>query len=99
MRVVLSTTVQAHTFDVARELQRRGWLAALFTGYPRSRMAAKGLSGPEVRCFPIPVLAGMLMNRLVRSPLCLIRAEELWTGQFGFDKYDPWMGCQEVACA
>lgn len=75
MRVVLSTTVQAHTFDVARELQRRGWLAALFTGYPRSRMAAKGLSGPEVRCFPIPVLAGMLMNRLVRSQRFALRTE------------------------
>ncbi|MFN3683213.1 MAG: glycosyltransferase family 4 protein [Fimbriimonadaceae bacterium] len=75
MRVVLSTTVQAHTFDVARELRRRGWLAALFTGYPRSRMAAKGLGGPEVRCFPIPVLVGMLMNRLVRSQRFALRTE------------------------
>ncbi|HEY0866056.1 MAG TPA: glycosyltransferase [Fimbriimonas sp.] len=75
MRFVLSTTVQAHTFDVARELQRRSALAGLLTGMPRSRLARRGLCGPEVLSFPLPVLAGMAARRLVMSQAFELRSE------------------------
>ncbi|MCX7801134.1 MAG: glycosyltransferase family 4 protein [Fimbriimonadales bacterium] len=75
LRLCLSTTVQAHTFDVARELQRRGQLAALFSGYPRRKLASRGLAGREIVCNPLPVLGGLLVNRLTRSQKVALRTE------------------------
>lgn len=76
-RYVLSTTVQSHTFDIARELQRRGLLTALFSGYSKARLRGRGLDGPELRSFPAPGLACVGIDRFVQVE-ALRRRNETW---------------------
>jgi glycosyltransferase involved in cell wall biosynthesis len=83
-RIVLSTTVQAHTFDVAREFQRRRMLVALFSGYPQARLEKRGIEKADIRARPLPVLAGMGLDRLVRSEAFSLR-NEAWP-KLAFDR-------------
>lgn len=52
MQVVLSTIGKFHTFDLARELHRRGMLSAIFSGYPRFKLRQEQLPEALVRTFP-----------------------------------------------
>ncbi|WP_317201419.1 glycosyltransferase [Janthinobacterium sp.] len=52
MKVVLSTIGKFHTFDLARQLERRGALSAIFTGYPRFKLRNEGLPATSIRPFP-----------------------------------------------
>lgn len=52
MKVVVSTTVQAHMFHLARELNDRGALARFYTGYPHFKLGDKGIPRAAVRTFP-----------------------------------------------
>ncbi|WP_374594285.1 glycosyltransferase family 4 protein [Aquabacterium sp.] len=52
MKVVLSTLGKFHTFDLARELQRRDALTALFTGYPRFKLKSEAIPLHLIRTFP-----------------------------------------------
>jgi glycosyltransferase involved in cell wall biosynthesis len=75
MRVVVSTPVQAHSFDLAKELKGRGCLTALFSGYPRRKLALRGLTGPEVRSYPLPVVAGLGLCRVFRGEAARLAIE------------------------
>lgn len=85
MRFVLSTTVQAHTFDAAKALRSRGHLAALFAGYPARKLAGRGLAGPEVRTYPAPVLTWLAANRVVKNSWFQQRSEA-WP-KVAFDRH------------
>ena len=69
--VDISVGSRFHAFDLARELQVRGLLRALYTGYPRWAARRFGLLGATVH--PIPVyeplnrLLGLLMRRGIRT--------------------------------
>ncbi|MBI3015274.1 MAG: glycosyltransferase family 4 protein [Candidatus Tectomicrobia bacterium] len=52
MRVVLSTISKFHTFDLARQLERRGVLERLFTGRPRWKLRGETLPLHKVKTFP-----------------------------------------------
>lgn len=52
LRVVLSTIGKFHTFDLARQLQRRSALAAIFTGYPSLKLANDQLPTSLIKTFP-----------------------------------------------
>jgi glycosyltransferase involved in cell wall biosynthesis len=52
MRVVLSTIGRFHTFDLARQIHRRGALTAIFSGYPWFRLKNEGLPKDKVKTFP-----------------------------------------------
>lgn len=77
MKFVLSTTVQAHSFDLARELLRRKSLERFFSGYPKDRLAARGIEGPEITSYPTPVLAFMAACRLIKSRAFSLKHEAL----------------------
>ena len=50
MRVCVGSAGRFHTFDLARQLERRGYLGALYTAYPRWKV--DGLPRGMVRTFP-----------------------------------------------
>lgn len=52
MNVVLSTIGKFHTFDLARQMQRRGVLASIYSGYPWMKLRPEGLPRKQVKCFP-----------------------------------------------
>ena len=52
MKVVLTTIGKFHTFDLARELERRGALEAIFTAYPHFKLRNEQLPRERVHTFP-----------------------------------------------
>src|SRR5215470_13868772 len=52
MKVVQTVHAKYHHFDLARQLHRRGWLQAIFTGYPRWKLAGEGLPANKIKTFP-----------------------------------------------
>ena len=52
MKVVLSTLGKFHSFDLARQLHRHGWLETIYSGYPRFKLKDEGLPEAKVRTFP-----------------------------------------------
>lgn len=52
MRVVISTIGRFHSINQGRQLQARGALAALFTGYPRFKLADSGIDPALLRTWP-----------------------------------------------
>ncbi|CAH0287985.1 D-inositol 3-phosphate glycosyltransferase [Arthrobacter sp. Bi26] len=53
MKVVLSTVGKFHTFNLARELDRRGNLLRVFSGYPRFKLSNEGISSDRISTFPV----------------------------------------------
>src|SRR5260370_38803735 len=52
MRVVQTVHAKFHHFDLDRQLHRRGVLEAIFTGYPRWKLAGEGLPADKIKTFP-----------------------------------------------
>lgn len=75
MRVVVSTIARFHHLDLARELQKLGALAAVFTGYPRFKLRNAGVDPALIRSFPwlqAPYMA------LLRWPWFNAHMDGLW---------------------
>src|SRR5580658_2550253 len=56
-KVVLSSTSQAHIFDIARVLAARGQLSKLFSAYPRLKLRRIGFDDHQTASFSGPFLA------------------------------------------
>ncbi|MFC7334933.1 glycosyltransferase family 4 protein [Rhodocista pekingensis] len=70
MRITVSTIARFHSFDLAAQLQARGHLAAVFTGYPRGKLRETGVDPALIRSFPwvqTPYMA-LLRYGLLPSP-------------------------------
>lgn len=52
LRVAQVTTGRFHQFDLARQLERRGLLSAMVTGYPRWKLRGEGLPAEKLKPFP-----------------------------------------------
>jgi glycosyltransferase involved in cell wall biosynthesis len=52
MRIVLSTIGKFHTFDLARQIHRRGDLIAIFSGYPWFKLKDERLPRDKIKTFP-----------------------------------------------
>jgi glycosyltransferase involved in cell wall biosynthesis len=61
MRVVVSSVGGFHHFELAHELERRGALQRLYTGYPRARV--RHVSAGRVETFPYVVAPATLLYR------------------------------------
>lgn len=83
MRVVLSTIGKFHTFDLARQMDRRGALVAIFSGYPRFKLRNQGLARNKVKTFPY--LHAPYMRFAPRS--VAIRQFWEWQDRIWFDQY------------
>jgi glycosyltransferase involved in cell wall biosynthesis len=78
MKVALSTIGKFHTFDLARELQKRGCFSEIFTGYPAFKLRNEGLPPSKIKSFPwlhAPYMAFRHKDKLPRS---LVWAWEYW---------------------
>lgn len=61
-QVVQVTSGRFHQFDLARQLEKRGLLAAFYTGYPRWKLRNEGLPPDKIRTCPwlhVPWRAGL----------------------------------------
>lgn len=67
MKVVLTTPGKFHTFDLARQLHRRGMLEAIYTGYPRFKLKQEQLPLSMIRSLPFVSLAFHGFGRLSKS--------------------------------
>lgn len=97
MRVVLSTIGKFHTFDLARELQGRRVLQAIFTGYPGFRLRNEQLPGASIHTFPwvhTPYM-GLRYQRFLRY-----RFNRLWENWEYLDKitFDQFVSSHMPAC-
>jgi glycosyltransferase involved in cell wall biosynthesis len=61
LRVVLSTNGRAHTFALARQLHKRGWLERIVTGYPRHKLQNEGIPADRIASYPWPIVAEMVL--------------------------------------
>ena len=61
MRVCIGSAGRFHTFDLARQMERAGWLSRLYTAYPRWKV--DGLPRDKVRSFPWLMGPTMLLGR------------------------------------
>jgi len=52
MKVVLSTIGKFHTFDLARQLHKRGALKTIYSGYPLFKLKKESLPKQSVKTFP-----------------------------------------------
>ncbi len=86
MRVVQTVFGVFHHFDLARELQRRGDLTAIFSTWPWKRLKREGLPKAKVHTFPWIHTGEYLARRAGALPAFL----EDWTGYanaLAFDEY------------
>lgn len=77
-KVTISTVSRFHSFDLARELETRGHLAAIFTGYPRFILRDTGVSPQLIRTFPWLQAPYMVLLRMPRVPSLLTREWAWW---------------------
>lgn len=52
MKVMLSTIGKFHTFDLARELNKNGFLAGIYSGYPRFKLRSECLPQELIQTYP-----------------------------------------------
>lgn len=67
MKIVLSGTSKFHTFDLARQLERRGVLACIFSGYPRWKLRDEHLPSSKIRTLPWLSLSYFAVFRLTTN--------------------------------
>ncbi|MDT7920307.1 MAG: glycosyltransferase family 4 protein [Meiothermus sp.] len=90
MRVCVGSAGRFHTFDLARQLERRGYLRALYTAYPRWKV--DGLPPDRVRSFPWLMGPAMLAARLG-----LHGVPERWD-YWVHETFDRWMASRLEPC-
>lgn len=74
LQIEVSTLGKFHTFDLARQLHKRGHLSRIYTGYPQFKLRDEGLPGSIISTFPYfiaPLLAlrskGLLSAKLIHD--------------------------------
>jgi glycosyltransferase involved in cell wall biosynthesis len=70
VKIALSVAAKFHTFDLARELNARGALATIFTGYPRFKLKNETLPDALIKTFPwvqTPFMAFPWMQHLPKT--------------------------------
>lgn len=81
MRVTLSTIGKFHTFDLARQLHQRGYLKAIFTGYPQFKLKKEGLPSHLIHTFPWLQTVCMANRQTSLNKLRVRREIEWWSRQ------------------
>ncbi len=64
MRVELSTFGKFHTFDLARQLNSRGVLQRVYSGYPKRKLRNEGLPSSLIRTMPFFIAPLLAASRL-----------------------------------
>lgn len=86
MKVVLSTIAKFHTFALARQLEQRHALEAVFTGYPKFKLKYENLPPHKVRSFPWLQILYLAQGKLgINYPW--FSQELAWWSKQTFDNY------------
>ena len=86
IRVALATIGRYHSFDLARELQNAGSLAAIYTGFPRWAVRDSGVEPARIRSFPWIQTPKAALQRWRMMPPALERAMA-WHALEFLDRY------------
>ncbi len=86
MKIVLGCIGRFHHFDLARQLQERGALERIFSGYPRWKLRDEGLPPAKIATFPWLQTLYMARGRLRLNSLTLER-ELAWWCNSTFDRH------------
>lgn len=78
MKIVLSTIGKFHTFDLARELLKHGYLEAIYTGYPHFKLKNENLPKDLIRSFPWLHAPYMALPQRERLGYRINKAWEYW---------------------
>ena len=65
MKIVQSCVGKFHHFDLARQLERKGCLKAIFTGYPRRKLGGEKLPPEKIHTYPWFHAPYMIMGRFI----------------------------------
>lgn len=94
MQVIQAVNGVFHHFDLARELESRGYLKRIYSTFPWRRLAREGVPRERVRMFPwmhTPLLALEQRWRLPRSLSLRLHAAN-------FPLFDGWMASRIEEC-
>lgn len=83
MRVAVSTIGKFHSFDLARQMHKRGALESIFSGYPWFKLKMDGLPRQKVKTFPY--LHAPYMRFAPRHTSARLLWE--WQDRVWFDRY------------
>lgn len=90
MRVCVGSPGRFHTFNLTREVERRGHLHAVYTGYPRWKV--DGVPREKVRSWP-----WLISTRALASKWGLRWFERPWN-RLGTETFDNWMSRRLEPC-
>lgn len=86
MKVVLGCIGKFHHFDLARQLEERGVLERIFTGYPRWKLGQEGLPPERIATFPWLQTPYMARGSFGLNSVVLERELAWWCNQT-FDRH------------
>ena len=89
MRVVQATFGVFHSFELARQLEQRGWLERIYTTWPWARVKREGLPWWLVKTFPVVHTADYLLGRTGFYPEALASRMKRWNA-LSFDTWLKW---------
>lgn len=90
IKVCVGSPGRFHTFDLGRELERRGYLQKLYTGYPPWKV--DGLPPARVRSFP-----WLISTRSLLSRWGIRWAERAWN-RLATESFDRWLARKLEPC-
>src|SRR3989344_4075705 len=90
MKVCIGSAGRFHTFDLARQMERAGWLSRLYTAYPRWKV--DGLPRDKVSSFPWLMGPKMLLGR--RG----FHGVERYLNRLTVKSFDRWMANRLEPC-
>ncbi len=86
MRVVQTTFGVFHSFELAHQLHRRGWLRKIYTTWPWARVKREGLDRELVGTFPLIHTPDYLLGQTRFYPEAAARRMRVWN-EIGFDAW------------
>lgn len=63
MKVIISTGGKFHSFHLARQLDKRGMLKKIITGYPKFKLKGENIKSNKIISFPIPFLFEYFLSK------------------------------------
>ena len=64
MKITISTGGKFHAFHLARQLENRGFLQRIITGYPKLKLRNEGIGSNQIKSFPIPFLFEHVLSKV-----------------------------------
>jgi alpha-maltose-1-phosphate synthase len=90
VKICIGSAGRFHTFDLARQMERRGHLGRVYTGYPKWKV--DGLRKQKVSSFPWLLVPQIALGRLG------LHAAEQCLNHIAIEAFDRWMARNLESC-